>query len=415
MSRAAGPSRILHRVRTASSVSRLMDWSPDHIDFYELRFVAVASVWLRWAMVATCLLLLVYRNPFGAERYAAFAVLYILYVVINGYIHYRLATNRTVSWRWILAHLCADVAVISTAVMLGGGFSHYFLYLLYYPALAGYAVIFTSFRFNMVWVTIVAAIYLTISLAWGDGIDVSAREEKPLLARIFIMYGVAASINLIAGFERTRWRAAVQRERERVELSQVIHNTAAQSAFLIRLGIDSAKQVAGDANEELTARLDATSRLSQIAIWQLRHPIDVGHIFDGRELGRTLDSHVATFTSITSVPAKLTQTGTEPLLSIETRSLLFSIAHSALTNAFHHAEASRVLIGLEFGPEEIRLSVSDDGTGLPDDYEEQGHGFADMHAYAERLGGRLIVESRGPDGGASVTCVMPLTGHEEEA
>ena len=50
--------------------------------------------------------------------------------------------------------------------------------------------------------------------------------------------------------------------------------------------------------------------------------------------------------------------------------------------------------------------MSDDGVGLPDDYEERGHGFVNMRAYAERLGGRLIVESTGPDGGASVTCVM---------
>ena len=28
-------------------------------------------------------------------------------------------------------------------------------------------------------------------------------------------------------------------------------------------------------------------------------------------------------------------------------------------------------------------------------YEEQGHGFASMWAYAERLGGRLIVEPTG--------------------
>ena len=60
--------------------------------------------------------------------------------------------------------------------------------------------------------------------------------------------------------------------------------------------------------------------------------------------------------------------------------------------------ASRALVGLDFGQDELRLSVSDDWVGLPDDYEEHGHGFANMRAYAERLGGRLIVEPRGPVG-----------------
>ncbi len=127
---------------------------------------------------------------------------------------------------------------------------------------------------------------------------------------------VAASVNLIVSFERNRWEAAANRERElqreRIELSQSIHDTTAQSAYMIGLGIDAAKQVAGDSNQELTARLAATSRLSKTTIWQFRHPIDMGRIFDGRELARTLDSHVATFTSVTAVPAVLTQNGVEP-------------------------------------------------------------------------------------------------------
>ena len=36
-------------------------------------------------------------------------------------------------------------------------------------------------------------------------------------------------------------------------------------------------------------------------------------------------------------------------------------------------------------------------------YEEQDHGFASIRGYAERLGGRLIVEPTGPVWGASVT------------
>ena len=197
-------------------------------------------------------------------------------------------------------------------------------------------------------------------------------------------------------------------ERERIELSQAIHDTAAQSAYMIGLGVDAAKALAGDGNPELTATLAETSRLSRSTIWELRHPINMGGIYEGRELGRALRSHATSFTNVTAVPAEMTQTGVEPPLSIETRSLLFSIAHNALTNAYRHAEASRVSVHLEFGGEDIRLSVSDDGAGLPDDYSERGSGFANMTGAAERLGGRLVVEERGAMGGAAVTCVIPL-------
>ena len=418
MSQVHRRSRGLRPIRAAArvfgmGVDPLMRLDPDG-----LRFVATILVWAHWFVVAFSFVQLAYRPAGWPERYVVYAPLLLLLVAFNGYTHYRLRTNRAITWRWILGLAAMDLTMVSAATVMGGGFSHYFLHLLYYPPLAGYALVFTSFRLTMVCVTVVSVLYLAISLTVGDGIDIGAREEKPLLARVFVMYAVAATVNLISNFERGRWRAAVERERalqrERIELSQAIHDTAAQTAFMIGLGIDAAKQVAGDSNEELTARLDATSRLSRTAVWQLRHPIDMGRIFEGSELGWTLDSHVTTFRTITSVSAELTQNGVEPPLSVEVRSLLFSIAHNALANAFRHAGASRVLVELDFGRDEIRLSVSDDGVGLPDDYEERGHGFANMRAYAGRLGGRLIVEPRGPVGGTSVTCVMPLGRGEQE-
>ena len=301
--------------------------------------------------------------------------------------------------------------LVSAALALSDGFSHSFLHLFYYPALAGFAVLFTSFRVTMAWVTLVSVVYLTISLTVGDGIDLEARDEKALLARIAIMYLVVAAVNLATGFERMRWRRAVEREgvlqSERSDLSRAIHDTAAQSAYMISLGIDTAKAQVGDANSELTATLQEMSRLSRSLIWELRHPINMGGIFEGRELNRALRSHASSFTNVTSVPARMNQVGVEPDMSMEAKSLLFSIAHNALTNSYRHAEANNVAIDLEFGKEHTRLSVSDDGVGLPEDYEDRGNGFANMSRAAKRLGGRLVVDRRGLMGGATVTCLVP--------
>ena len=412
MPQSSRDSRGFRPVRTFASFFRLNGSASNQIDPEGLRRVATVTTWLHWFAAAFLLFQLVYRPGFGLETRIQYALVFSLLLAFNGYIHYRLATHKTMSWRWVLALVSAFVALVSVSLTIGGGFSNYFLHLLYYPALAGYAVVFTSFRLTMAWVTVVSVLYLTISLIVGEGINTETMDEKSLLARIVVMYLVAASVNLVSSFERNRWKAAVEREaalqQERIELSRSLHDTAAQSAYMIGLGIDAIRQIAGDSNEELNVRLEAAARMSRTAIWQLRHPIDMGRIFDGRDLATTLDSHVATFTSVTSVPAKLTQNGVEPPLPTDTRTKLFSIAHNALTNAFRHAEASAVQVGLDFGPDELRLSVSDDGVGLPDDYEERGHGFANMRGYVERLGGRLIVEPRGPDGGASVTCVMPL-------
>ena len=72
-----------------------------------------------------------------------------------------------------------------------------------------------------------------------------------------------------------------------------------------------------------------------------------------------------------------------------------------------HAEAHEVVIVLDCTGEELRLSVSDDGIGLPEDYQARGHGFRNMRADAERMGGRLEVTSDSDGGWTTITCVVP--------
>ena len=110
----------------------------------------------------------------------------------------------------------------------------------------------------------------------------------------------------------------------------------------------------------MNATIEATSRLSRSIMWELRHPINMGGIFEGRELSRALRSHATSFTNITSVPAEFLQTGTEPV------------------------------------------------SGLPMATRSAVTAFTNMSREAERLGGRLIVEARGTVGGATITCVIPL-------
>ena len=406
----------------AASVFRTNGWALNRIDPDGLRYVTTITVRGHWLISAVCLVELVYRPHYEIARYASYALLLLILIGFNGYIHYRDWSNRPVTWHWLLGLYTTDVLLVSAGVVISSGFDHAFFHLFYYPALAALAVMFNSFRLNMVWVTLSSVVYVAICLTVGDGIALDARDEKTLLARIVVMYAVVATVNLASRFERARWEQSVERERvlereraelaetlqnERIELSQAIHDTAAQTAYMIGLGVDNAKALAVDANPELTETLEEISRLSQSAMWELRHPISVGRIYEGRELNRALRSHAASFTNITSVPAVVTQTGVEPQLTLEVRSLLFSIAHNALTNAYRHADASRVSIELEFSNEGSRMSVSDDGSGLPDDYAERGNGFENMERAAERLGGHLVVEPRGPIGGATVTCLIP--------
>ena len=376
----------------------------------DLRHSITISLWIRYSLWLTCLAILVYRPDFPYSQFIVFASIAAVVMALNGYVHYRLFTNKGVSWCWMLALSAADVVLSTVGMLVAGEFRIYF-YVVYYPVLAIFAVVFSYFKLGFAWTTMVIATYVAVSLIVGQGLDIAMKEEKALFARIAVMYAEVAAIILVMRYERARRIEAVQREqellKERIDLSQSMHDTTAQSAFIIGLGIESAIEMAEEKDNVLADKLRATHSLLKSTMWELRRPIDMGYIFDGRLLGSALGLHVATFTSITSVFAELTLQGLEPSLSPTVRSSAFSIAHNALTNAYRHSHANQVEISVEFGHDRLQLSVSDDGVGLPEDYWQRGHGFRNMEADATQLGGTLHVESGEAEGGTTVSCVIP--------
>ena len=386
-------------------ISGAIESDPD-----ELWHGAQILIWVRWVILVGVMAEVNYRVDYGAVSH----ILNTLYVAsakaLNGYVHYRIRSNKAIGARWLLLLSFTDVVFVSFSTSLSGGFaSRYFV--LYYFVVTSFATTFTSLRLNLLWVAVVALIYVALCVLIPPGISLEEQQDKVLFYRVGGLYAVMGLVNLIISVERTRRRDAVERERElhrqRIEISQTIHDTTAQWAYLIGLGIEAAAKIGDRSNREQIEKLDATAKLSKFVMWELRHPIDGGQIFQGKNLNQVLRAHASTFTTITSVPAKFMQTGDEPPLSTVVRSLLFSIAHNALTNAFRHARAESVTLSLEFRAESLRMSVVDDGIGLPEDFADKGHGFRNMRADAERMGGRLDV-GRGASGcGTAVTCVVP--------
>ncbi len=93
----------------------------------------------------------------------------------------------------------------------------------------------------------------------------------------------------------------------------------------------------------------------------------------------------------------------------ETETHLFRIAQEALTNVARHAEASRVTIQLALEDKHIRLSIVDDGKGLPADESESppSLGMVGMRARARQCGGELSVTAAQPHG-VRIEAVVPV-------
>jgi len=91
---------------------------------------------------------------------------------------------------------------------------------------------------------------------------------------------------------------------------------------------------------------------------------------------------------------------------------LFRVTQEALRNAIQHADASEIAVRLTQYPHRLRLTVTDDGRGIPGGLESsrfvaQGHfGLAGMRERAAMIGAKLDVQTA-VDYGTAVILELP--------
>ncbi len=123
----------------------------------------------------------------------------------------------------------------------------------------------------------------------------------------------------------------------------------------------------------------------------------------------SLSSRVAERSGIST---KVSVSGTVRRLPKETELVLFRIAEEALKNSWRHSGAAEVDIVVEYGENNTRINISDNGKGsdLPksiSDLVRDGKlGLADMQERALLVGGTLTIQSK-PNKGTSIILEIP--------
>jgi signal transduction histidine kinase len=83
----------------------------------------------------------------------------------------------------------------------------------------------------------------------------------------------------------------------------------------------------------------------------------------------------------------------------------YRIVQEALTNVIRHANAAKVTVTLDRGPDALSITVRDDGQGAAEVVE--GNGVRGMRERATELGGQLDVTSAGRGAGTVVNAELP--------
>jgi signal transduction histidine kinase len=212
--------------------------------------------------------------------------------------------------------------------------------------------------------------------------------------------------------ERTRELAqrneelAVLNYRER--LSRELHDAVTQTLFSASLMADALPRMWDSDPERARRQLGEIGRLTRSALAELRVlllDLRPASLADGdverllRQLAESLDGRAG-------MAIDLNVEGTCSLPP-QSRAAIYRIAHEALNNAVKHAGASRSSVTLCCGPEQIELSIEDDGCGFdPREVPAGKLGLGIMRERAEASGATLQVRSRAGDG-TRVNAVWP--------
>ncbi|HYL38397.1 MAG TPA: two-component regulator propeller domain-containing protein [Bryobacteraceae bacterium] len=200
---------------------------------------------------------------------------------------------------------------------------------------------------------------------------------------------------------------------ERARLAREIHDTLAQDF----VGISSqlkAVSISMDMDREGARRhLDLAMRMvrhslkeARRAVMDLRSPA-----LYGQDLGAALQAETRRWTAGSPLHVQVHIPDHRIALPQETEQNLLRIAQEAVTNASKHANAKNVWIRMNVESRNLSLCIADDGRGFvrPDPFSpKKGHfGLIGMRERAERLGGRLTLETK-PDQGTQVEVTVPL-------
>jgi signal transduction histidine kinase len=205
-------------------------------------------------------------------------------------------------------------------------------------------------------------------------------------------------------------------EEERKRLSRELHDDAGQSLLLLIHRLDA---LASDPKNKLAKPAkDKIARLHGLAV----------KILDGlrryaQELRPAILDHMGLVAALGWMAENVNREqgakvivevcGTECELSPEARLVLFRIAQEALNNVKRHSEATTAVVKLEYEPQKIILTITDDGKGfeLPERLSDLASigklGLTGMEERARLLGGTLQVQSK-PGEGTTVTAELPL-------
>ena len=205
-------------------------------------------------------------------------------------------------------------------------------------------------------------------------------------------------------------RKAILEERNR--LARDIHDNLAQGFAAILMQLQGAQREAAAMAPAVAASVSTAVDLARTHLTEARRSVSAlrPNVGNGEDLATALKRVADLNRRTTPVPIEL-QVDDMPRFGDGVEREIVAIAQEALTNAVRHARAAKITIrAATVDSIGLRLSVTDDGRGIPRDPSSPGFGLTSMQERAERIGASLTIVTAPRNGTEVVLAWDPTMG-----
>jgi signal transduction histidine kinase len=252
-----------------------------------------------------------------------------------------------------------------------------------------------------------------LGMSWADGlrsgVGTLAAAAFTAVVTELLRREQQARAELADAHERLRGYAAQAEElattQERNRLARDIHDGLGHHLTVVQMQVQAARAVLSSDPARADTVLAKAQQQSTEALAEVRR--SVAALREPRTALPLADAlkQLAGEATAVGVPTELEVLGTIRSGSPGAEESLFRAAQEGLTNVRKHAAAGRARLVLDYrDPGSVRLDVCDDGRGAASTGD--GFGLLGLRERAERLGGRLTVESA-PGQGTTLRMAVP--------
>ena len=206
-------------------------------------------------------------------------------------------------------------------------------------------------------------------------------------------------------------RATAAAARERLWIARDVHDIVAHSISVMALHAGGARRLLHPDQQDAREALELVEQTGRDALVEIRQVLDEIRDPEGRPPQRLSLSGVEELFAPVRAAGLTTSVHvegrTEPLPPAVDQAVV-RILQEAVTNVLRHSDARSLDARLCYGPGQMRVEVTDDGTPR-DAGGTVGHGLVGMRERAKMVGGSIDAGPL-PGRGYRVTAVLPLTG-----